>query len=79
VRDGRVLVGGQPVEPEREYRVAGSDFEFEAIWGYADPDWNLQPSYDVPTILREALEEYLVTHSPVRAESGRLTLPFTSA
>ena len=79
VRDGRLIVGGQLVEPEREYRVAGSDFEFETDWGYTDSDWNLHPSYDVPTILREALEEYLTTHSPVNVESGRLTLPFASA
>ena len=72
VREGRLLVGGQPVEPEREYRVAGSDFEFEAVWGYADANWSLHPNYEVPTILREALEEYLAAHSPVNAESGRL-------
>lgn len=75
VREGRLLVGDQPVELEREYRVAGSDFEFEALWGYTDSDWDLQPSYDVPTILREALEEYLTTYSPVNAESGRLEFP----
>jgi len=40
--------------------------------GYTDPDWDLHPSYDVPTILREALEEYLATHSPVNVEIGRL-------
>ena len=84
VRDSRLLVGGQLVEPEHEpfdfaqdtYQVAGSDFEFEAIWGYTDADWDLHPSYDVPTILREALEGYLATHSPVSVELGRLTLPF---
>jgi 2',3'-cyclic-nucleotide 2'-phosphodiesterase (5'-nucleotidase family) len=75
VRNGRLLAGGQPVEPERTYRVAGSDFEFETVWGYTDADWDLHPSYDVPTILREALEEYLAAHSPVNVESGRLTLP----
>ena len=75
VRDGRLLAGGQSVEPERNYRVAGSDFEFETVWGYTGPDWELHPSYDVPTILREALEEYLAVHNPVRVESGRLTLP----
>jgi 2',3'-cyclic-nucleotide 2'-phosphodiesterase (5'-nucleotidase family) len=72
VRKDRLLVGSQPVEPDREYRVAGSDFEFETVWGYADSDWDLHPSYDVPTILREALEEYLATHSPVKVELGRL-------
>lgn len=75
VRDGRLLVGSRLVKPEREYRVAGSDFEFEADWGYTDSDWDVRPSYDVPTILREALEEHLAAHSPVRVESGRLTLP----
>jgi 2',3'-cyclic-nucleotide 2'-phosphodiesterase (5'-nucleotidase family) len=75
MRDGRLLVTGQSVEPEREYRIAGSDFEFETIWGYTDSGWDLHPSYDVPTILREALEEYLANHSPVNVESGRLTLP----
>jgi 2',3'-cyclic-nucleotide 2'-phosphodiesterase (5'-nucleotidase family) len=79
VRDGRLFVGGQLVEPERVYRVAGSDFEFETVWGYTDPEWDLHPSYDVPTILREALEEYLATHSPVNVESGRLALPFIPA
>ena len=69
VRDGRLRVGGQPVEPEREYRVAGSDFEFETDWGYTDSDWELHPRYDVPTILREALEEYLAALSPTRVES----------
>ncbi|MBC8249062.1 MAG: 5'-nucleotidase C-terminal domain-containing protein [Anaerolineales bacterium] len=76
VHDSRLLVGGEPVEPEREYRVAGSDFEFEADWGYTDSDRDLHPSYDVPTILREALEEYLATHSPVNVGLGRLMLPF---
>jgi len=79
VRDGRLLVEGQLVEPERKYRVAGSDFEFEAIWGYADSDWDLHPSYDVPTILREALEAYLATHRPVNAGLGRLARPFVPA
>ena len=79
VRDGRLLAGGQSVEPERNYRVAGSDFEFETVWGYTGPDWELHPSYDVPTILREALEEYLAAHSPVRVESGRFILPFAPA
>ena len=75
VREGRLFLGSQPVEPEREYRVAGSDFEFEPVWGYTDSDWELHPSYDVPTILREALEEYLAALSPVSVESGRQTLP----
>ncbi|MFQ5856180.1 MAG: bifunctional metallophosphatase/5'-nucleotidase [Anaerolineae bacterium] len=72
VRAGQILVDGKPLEPDREYRVAGSDFEFEPFWGYADADWDLHPGYEVPTILREALEDYLASHSPVRVELGRL-------
>ena len=69
MREGCLLVGGQPVEPEREYRVAGSDFEFEPVWEYTDADWELHPSYDIPIILREALEEYLAALSSARVES----------
>jgi hypothetical protein len=72
VRDGKLLIGGRPVEPERRYRVAGSDFEFEPFWGYVGPDWGVQPTYEVPTILREALEEYLTVRGPVRVGLGRL-------
>jgi 2',3'-cyclic-nucleotide 2'-phosphodiesterase (5'-nucleotidase family) len=64
VRDGQLWVGGEPVDPTREYRVAGSDWEFESYGDYADRGWNLRPRYEVPTILREALEDYLATHRP---------------
>jgi len=72
VRSGQLLAGGRPVEPDREYRVAGSDFEFEPMWGYVDADWDLHLSYEVPTILREVLEAYLAVHTPVRVTLGRL-------
>jgi len=77
VRDGRLLVNGRPVEPEGIYRVAGSDWEFESYGGYTDRSWGLQPKYDVPIILREALEEYLATHRPVHVDWGRLDRPRT--
>jgi 2',3'-cyclic-nucleotide 2'-phosphodiesterase (5'-nucleotidase family) len=73
MRNGQLLVGDQLVEPEREYRVAGSDWELEPYGGYVDPNWRLQPLYDTPTILREALEPYLMTHRPIRVQMGRLT------
>jgi 2',3'-cyclic-nucleotide 2'-phosphodiesterase (5'-nucleotidase family) len=72
IRDSQLLVAGRPLEPEREYRVAGSDWEFEPYGGYADPAWQLRPRYEVPTILREALEDYLKVHWPVRVTLGRL-------
>lgn len=72
VRNGQLLIGNQPVEPEREYRVAGSDWELEPYAGYIDPDWHLQPSYEAQMILREASESYIATHSPIRIQMGRL-------
>ena len=57
------MIDGLPVDPARSYRVAGSDWEFEPYGGYADPASGLRPKCDVPTILREALEEYLASHT----------------
>ncbi len=68
---GELLVGGQPLNPDRLYRVAGTDWEFEEYGGYADAAWNLQPHYDVPVILREALEEYLAETRPTVVTMGR--------
>lgn len=75
VRDGRLLVGGVPVEAERTYRVAATDWELDTFGGYAADTWGLQPQYDVPTIVREALEEYLATHRPLRVTLGRVDGP----
>ena len=72
VREGRLFVGGAPVEPERLYRVAGSDWELDTYGGYADASWNLEITYDVPVILREALEDYFAAHRPVYVTSGRI-------
>lgn len=77
VRNGQLLIAGKPADPARNYRVAGTDWEFEAYGGYAPGEWGLQPRYDMPIILREALEEYLATHRPVTVTYGRLErLPF---
>jgi 2',3'-cyclic-nucleotide 2'-phosphodiesterase (5'-nucleotidase family) len=79
IRDGQLLVAGQPVDPDRTYRVAGSDWEFESYGGYASADWQLRPKYVVPTILREALENYLSQPRPVQVSLGRLENPETFA
>ena len=71
-RKGQLLVGNQPIEAACEYRVAGSDWELEPFGGYIDPDWHLRPRYEAQTILREALEPYITTHSPIRILMGRL-------
>ncbi|MCI0713093.1 MAG: bifunctional metallophosphatase/5'-nucleotidase [Chloroflexi bacterium] len=59
VRDGKLYVDDEPLQTDRTYRVAASDFEFESLFGYVQAEWNIQPEYKVPTIIREALEEYL--------------------
>lgn len=56
---GQVQIGGQPLDAARIYRVAGTDWEFEPYGGCADPAWGLQPTYELPLILREVIEAYL--------------------
>ena len=72
VRDGELLVGGDRVEPDRAYRVAGSDWELDAYGGYADPAWGLRVEYDMPHILREAVEDHLRASGPVSAPPRRV-------
>ena len=72
LHDGELWISGQPVDAERLYRVAGTDFEFEPYGGYVDPARKLAPRYEVPTILREALEDYLAIHKPIRVTQGRI-------
>lgn len=69
----QVRIGDQPLEPERLYRVAASDWELERYGGYVEAEWNLQPTYETPTIMREAIEDYLAAHSPVSVKMDRLT------
>ncbi len=72
VRNGTLLVDDQPVDPEREYVVAGTDWELAPYGGYAEESWGLRVQYDMPTILREAIEHYLSTHALVDVDTGRL-------
>jgi hypothetical protein len=68
-------VDGQPVEPERAYRVAATDWVLDSYGGYADPSWELRPTYDVPTIVREAIAAYLAHTGPVAVAMGRIDGP----
>lgn len=72
IKDGVVYIGDAPLDPERTYRVAGSDWEFEPYGGYVPKEWGLQPEYDMPTILREAVEDYLRDRGPIHVTGGRL-------
>jgi 2',3'-cyclic-nucleotide 2'-phosphodiesterase (5'-nucleotidase family) len=63
VRDGKLYVGDQPMQMDQTYQVAASDFELEPVFGYVQEEWNVQPTYEVPTIIREVLEDYLQQHN----------------
>ena len=79
VRAGRLLVGGVPVDPQRVYRVAATDWELDPYGGYHDESWDLHPRYDIPTILREAAEAYLAAHRPLLVAMGRIDEPLAEA
>jgi 2',3'-cyclic-nucleotide 2'-phosphodiesterase (5'-nucleotidase family) len=72
MRAGRLFIGNDPVEPTRIYRVGGSDWELDNYGGYAQAAWGLQPSYEIQTILREVVEDYLKDKGPVAVEMGRI-------
>jgi 2',3'-cyclic-nucleotide 2'-phosphodiesterase (5'-nucleotidase family) len=72
IHDGALLVGGQPVDPARDYRVAGTDWELEPYGGYVAAEWELRAHYDMPLIVREAMEEYLAGAGPVVVALGRI-------
>jgi len=67
-----VLVGSQPLDLDRSYTVAATDWEFGELTEYT----HLQQEdvvYDVPTILREAMEAHVVEHSPISVSvEGRI-------
>ena len=72
MQDGTLLVQGEPVDPNRVYSVAGTDWEFEPYGGYAPAEWGLQPEYDMPYIIREVMEDYFARVGPAQVTMGRL-------
>ena len=72
VRDGELLVAGEPVDPSRAYRVAGSDWELDTYGGYAEREWALRIDYDMPYIMREAVEDNLRASGPVATPPRRV-------
>lgn len=74
-RVSRVMVGEELLDPERVYRVAHTDAEITADVGYLILDEGQTTQHEIPTILREAMEDYLRRHSPVpRPSVGRWVL-----
>jgi 2',3'-cyclic-nucleotide 2'-phosphodiesterase (5'-nucleotidase family) len=65
----QVRVNGQDLRPERLYRLAHTDAEtMEAA--YLRLEASQHTTYEVPTILREALADYVRRHSPAPAPAG---------
>jgi 2',3'-cyclic-nucleotide 2'-phosphodiesterase (5'-nucleotidase family) len=59
-QQGRLhLAGAETIDPARSYAVAGTDWELEFYGGLVDREWELEITYDFPTIVREAIEEHL--------------------
>ncbi len=80
-RDGRggrrlsgAWVGAEPLSPARRYSVAASDIEFSQLFGYLSLAHS-EATYEVPTVLREAVQEHLASREEVRvAVGGRIVL-----
>ena len=69
-----VRVNGKPLEKDQKYIAAATDFELSDLAGYlVIPDEEVE--YEVPTIMPEVLEAYIMKHSPLqRPEDGRITI-----
>ena len=64
-----IHVKGRPLEKDRKYIVATTDFELSDLAGYlVIPDEQVE--YEVPTIMPEVLEEYIARHSPLGKPKG---------
>jgi 2',3'-cyclic-nucleotide 2'-phosphodiesterase (5'-nucleotidase family) len=69
----RVLVNGVPLEPQRLYTVGHTDAEViqgDYLGGLLILEENQVVRVEVPTILREAIEDYLAAHQPVKKPAG---------
>ena len=68
----RVMINGQPLDPKRKYRLAHTDAEGSQEYSYLQIDPAQTIETEVPTILREALEDDLKRRSPLPLpEKGR--------
>jgi 2',3'-cyclic-nucleotide 2'-phosphodiesterase (5'-nucleotidase family) len=67
-----VTVQGRPLKADRIYRVAHTDAEPSRSVGYLVVEEDQSSTHEVPTIVREAMEEHIRRHSPVPPpERGR--------
>jgi 2',3'-cyclic-nucleotide 2'-phosphodiesterase (5'-nucleotidase family) len=65
---------GEPLQKDRSYIVATTDFELSDLAGYlVIPDEQVE--YEVPTIMPEVLEAYIMKYSPIqKPQGGRVTI-----
>lgn len=69
-----VSIGDEPIDPHHQYRLAHTDAEMMADFGYLVVEDGQKTEHEVPTIVREAIEDYLRAFSPISAPaSGRWT------
>lgn len=81
LRVKRVTIRGKPLDPQRRYRLAHTDAELisdvhQAGFIQTDPEQVLK--VEVPTILREVLEDFLRAHSPTPHPDGRRMIRLSS-
>jgi 2',3'-cyclic-nucleotide 2'-phosphodiesterase (5'-nucleotidase family) len=65
-----VSINGEPILPDRLYRLAHTDAEVSTEVGYLKLEEGQDPTYEVPTILPEVIEEYLRGFSPIPKPQG---------
>ncbi|NTV35959.1 MAG: hypothetical protein HGA53_03310, partial [Anaerolineaceae bacterium] len=73
LRVQEIMVNGQPLDPERTYRVAHTDAEViedGAPIGYFKLEDDQILKIEVPTIVREVIEDYMQVHSPTPKPQG---------
>ncbi len=64
-----IWVGDEPIQPDRTYLVASTDMEFADFVDYLPLPMS-QFEFEVPTIMPEVLEDYIVRHSPIGKPQG---------
>jgi 2',3'-cyclic-nucleotide 2'-phosphodiesterase (5'-nucleotidase family) len=67
----RLLVRGQDLDERRTYKLAHTDAEIIPEVGYLQLDSAQTTEHEVPTIVREAIADYLQDHSPIEVVNER--------
>lgn len=71
----RITIDGSPIQADRLYRMAHTDAEAYADWGYFEIAGQ-QTESQVPIIIGQVMEEYIGRHSPLDAPvMGRWVKP----